>query len=106
MAQCRFVAVCRAAEVAPGQIKQVFVGEQPIAVCQVNGEFFAVSDICTHERFYLSGGSLDGYEIECPRHATVYDIRTGEVEIPPADDPLPTFPCRVVDGEVQVGVPE
>src|SRR4051794_33678420 len=105
MAECQYVNVCRAAEVVAGRAKQVFVGDEPIAICRVNDEFYAVSDICTHDRFYLSGGSLDGYEIECPRHATVFDIRTGEVEIPPADKSLPTYPCRVLDGEVQVGMP-
>jgi nitrite reductase/ring-hydroxylating ferredoxin subunit len=102
----RFVTVARADEIAPGTMKQVFVGENEIAicVCNVNGEFYAVSDVCTHDDYYLSYGRLDGYEIECPMHATVFDIRTGEVEIPPAEKPLPTYPCRVVDGQVQVGI--
>jgi 3-phenylpropionate/trans-cinnamate dioxygenase ferredoxin component len=88
----RFVTVARADEIAPGTMKQVFVGENEIAicVCNVNGEFYAVSDVCTHDDYYLSYGR--------------FDIRTGEVEIPPAEKPLPTYPCRVVDGQVQVGI--
>lgn len=100
----RFVAVARAEDVAPGRIRQVFVGDQAIALCNVGGQFYAVSDVCTHDDYYLSRGRLDGHEIECPMHATVFDVRTGEVEIPPAEKPLPTFTCRVVDGEVQVSV--
>jgi 3-phenylpropionate/trans-cinnamate dioxygenase ferredoxin subunit len=100
----KFVPVARVEQIPPGAVKQVFVGKTAIALCNVGGELFAISDVCTHDDYYLSCGRLDGYEIECPMHATVFDVRTGAVEIPPAEKPLPTFPCRVVDGEVQVGV--
>jgi 3-phenylpropionate/trans-cinnamate dioxygenase ferredoxin subunit len=100
----RFVPVARAAEIASGAVRQVFVGDNAIAICHVDGDFFAICDVCTHDEYYLSGGRLDGYEIECPMHATVFDIRTGEVEIPPAERPLATYPCRVVDGVIEVGV--
>jgi 3-phenylpropionate/trans-cinnamate dioxygenase ferredoxin subunit len=103
-AETRFVPVARVEDIAPGRVKQVFVGDTAIAVCNVGGEFFAISDVCTHDDYYLSGGRLDGDEIECPMHATVFNVRTGEVEIPPAERNLPTFPCRVVDGQVCVGV--
>jgi 3-phenylpropionate/trans-cinnamate dioxygenase ferredoxin subunit len=104
MPATRFVPVVRAEEIAPGTAKQVFIDDAAIAVCNVDGEFFAISDVCTHDNYYLSYGHIDGDEIECPMHATVFNIRTGEVEIPPAEKPLPTFPCRVVDGVVEVGV--
>ena len=100
----RFVPVARTDEIAPGSVRQVFVDDDPIAICHVNGEFFAICDICTHDDYYLSGGRLDGYEIECPAHATVFDIRSGEVEIPPAEKPIATYPVRVVDGVIEVRV--
>ena len=99
-----FVTVARVEDVPPGRVKQVFVGDAAIALCNVRGEVFAVSDVCTHDDYYLSYGRLDGDELECPMHATVFNVRTGEVEIPPAEKPLPTYPCRVVAGEIQVGV--
>lgn len=102
--ETRFVTVARVEQVRPGKPVQVFVGEEPIALCNVDGELYAISDICTHEAYYLSGGILEGDEIECPMHAAVFNVRTGEVEIPPAEKPVRTYPCRVVDGEVQVGV--
>ena len=100
----RFITVARAADIPAGTPKQVFVDDQPIAVCNVGGEFFAISDICTHDAYYLSGGLLEGDEIECPMHRAVFNVRTGEVEIPPAEKPLRTYSCRVIDGEVQVEV--
>jgi 3-phenylpropionate/trans-cinnamate dioxygenase ferredoxin subunit len=99
-----FVSVARVDDVAPGRTRQVFVGEQAIAICNVGGEFFAISDVCTHDAYYLSDGRLDGDEIECPMHAAVFNVRSGEVEIPPAEKDLATFRCRVVDGVVQVEV--
>ncbi|MCO5176718.1 MAG: non-heme iron oxygenase ferredoxin subunit [Thermomicrobiales bacterium] len=100
----QFITVARAEEIPVGTPKQVFVEDQPIAICNVDGEFFAISDICTHDAYYLSYGRLDGDEIECPMHRAVFNVRTGEVEIPPAEKSLRTFACRVVDGEVQIEV--
>ncbi len=100
----RFVPVARLDEVRPGRALQVFVDEQAIALCNLGGEVYAISDVCTHDAYYLSYGRIDGDEIECPMHAAVFNIKTGEVEVPPAEKPLPTFPCRVRDGIVEVGI--
>lgn len=99
-----FVTVARADEIAPGTALQVWIGDAALAIFNLNGEFYATSDICTHEEWYLHGGVIDGDEIECPLHRGVFNIRTGVAEVYPAEDDLPTYPCRVVDGLVQVGV--
>jgi len=99
-----FVTVARTDEIRPGRALQVFIDDEPIAICNVGGEFFAICDICTHDHYYLSHGRIDGDEIECPGHAAVFNIRTGEVEVPPAEKALTTYPCRVVNDEIQVGV--
>lgn len=100
----QFVTVARVEEIRPGRAIQVYIDDEPIAVCNVGGEFFAIRDICTHDHYYLSHGRIDGDEIECPGHAAVFNIRTGEVEVPPAEKPVKTYPCQVVGDEVQVGV--
>lgn len=100
----RFMTVARVEDVPPGTARQVWVHGEPVALFNLDGEFYAISDICTHEEYYLHGGVIAGTEIECPMHGAVFDITTGEVMEPPAEYPLATFPCRVVDGEVQVGV--
>src|SRR5690554_4310589 len=68
-----FVTVARIEDVEPGAVKQVWVGDTPVALCNLNGEFCAISDICSHEEFYLSGGEIDGDEIECPMHGGVFN---------------------------------
>src|SRR5688572_16737452 len=52
----QFVTVARVEDVEPGTARQVWVGDVPVAICSLDGEFHAISDICTHEEFYLSGG--------------------------------------------------
>jgi 3-phenylpropionate/trans-cinnamate dioxygenase ferredoxin subunit len=99
-----WVTVATTDEIPDREPFQVIIDDVPICVCNLDGEFFAISDVCTHEDYYLSGGAIEGDEIECPRHATVFNIRTGAVEVPPATKPLPTFACRVVGDEVQVGI--
>lgn len=99
-----FVTVARVEDIEPGYAKQVWIDDVPVALCNLSGEFCAISDICTHEEFYLSGGVIENDEIECPMHRGVFNIRTGEAEVYPAEDPLPVYQCRVVDGAIQVSL--
>jgi 3-phenylpropionate/trans-cinnamate dioxygenase ferredoxin component len=75
-----------------------------IAVFNLDGEYHAIEDLCTHDGGTLSDGMLEGDEIVCPRHGAHFSIRTGEVRAPPAYEDIATFPVRVLDGKVQVRV--
>jgi naphthalene 1,2-dioxygenase ferredoxin component len=66
----------------------------PLAVFEVEGDYFVTSNRCTHGLARMSGGYLEGYLIECPVHQGLFDIRTGEVKGPPCTEPLPTFPMH------------
>jgi 3-phenylpropionate/trans-cinnamate dioxygenase ferredoxin component len=99
-----FVTVGEASEVPEGEIKAFDVNGAEIAVARVQGALYAFSDICTHRHCNLAtGGELDGYDIECECHGSMFDIRTGEVHNPPATEPLETFPTQEVDGQIQIG---
>jgi 3-phenylpropionate/trans-cinnamate dioxygenase ferredoxin component len=99
-----FVTVGEASEVPDGEIKAFDVNGAEIAVARVQGALYAFSDICTHRHCNLAtGGELDGYDIECECHGSMFDIRTGEVHNPPATEPLETFPAQEVDGQIQIG---
>ena len=76
--------------------------EVPEAKARFNldGDFYAIEDICTHDGGELTGGIIEGHEIECPRHGARFDIRTGAVLCPPAYEPTAKFPVRVEDGIV------
>lgn len=76
--------------------------DEPIAIWNVDGQFYATSDTCTHEEASLSEGDLWGEVIECPLHGAQYDVRTGEVLTLPAIFPLETFPVKVEDDKLYV----
>ena len=100
-----FVTVGEASEVPEGDVKAFDVNGAEVAVARVEGALFAFSDICTHRHCNLSsGGELDDHTIECECHGSMFDIRTGEVVNPPAEDPLETFQVQEVDGQIQIGV--
>lgn len=73
-----------------------------IAVCKVNGEFFAVENKCSHAESTFDDARLRGYRLLCPLHGAVFDVRTGGVVSAPAIHPIKTYPVRVVGNEIQV----
>jgi 3-phenylpropionate/trans-cinnamate dioxygenase ferredoxin subunit len=93
-------------DVKEGNVKQVMVdGEEVVLAHLKGGEFLATSDICSHEYVHLSGGWLEGEEIECPEHGSRFHMRTGEVANLPATQPIPVYDVRVDEGSVYVKGP-
>ena len=76
----------------------------PIVLFNIAGGFFAIGDVCTHDEGPLGDGDLDGYQVICPRHGARFDVRTGEATHLPAVQPTPSYPVRVVDGMIEIGV--
>jgi 3-phenylpropionate/trans-cinnamate dioxygenase ferredoxin subunit len=97
-----FVTVTRVVDLQPGHVEVFEVGDEFVAVANVNGEFCAFVDVCTHDDGPLVEGELDGRIVTCPRHGARFDVCTGKALSLPAVVPLPTFEVRVVDGNVQV----
>ena len=79
-----FIAVAETGEIAPGRVKVVEVDGRRIALCNVDGEFFA---------------------IECPRHGACFDVKTGKVLALPAVKPVNTYAVRVDGEQIEVAVP-
>ena len=102
MAQVR---ACGTEELKPGQAIRLNM-TPPIAVYRLNDGFYATEDTCTHAQTSLAAGDIDLEEctVECPYHASLFDIRTGNVLSLPANKPLKTFPVKVVGDEVFVEV--
>ena len=92
--------VCAQSELLPGEYKIAYDGDVPIAVYNIDGELYAIEDVCTHDGGDLAGGALHGFEVECPRHGARFDVRTGAVLSPPAYEPVAKFPVKVENGEV------
>jgi 3-phenylpropionate/trans-cinnamate dioxygenase ferredoxin subunit len=66
------------------------------------GAFFCTDGLCTHEDVHLADGLVVENTIECPKHASIFDFTTGEVETPPACENLGTYPTRSENGRVLV----
>ncbi|HZU76900.1 MAG TPA: non-heme iron oxygenase ferredoxin subunit [Dehalococcoidia bacterium] len=94
--------VLTADAVPPGRVEVVDVEGQAIAVCNVDGQFYAIDDVCTHDGGPLDQGELMGNEIECPRHGARFDVRTGRPLTLPAVIPVHTYQIEVRDGDVYV----
>ncbi|MDP9093357.1 MAG: bifunctional 3-phenylpropionate/cinnamic acid dioxygenase ferredoxin subunit [Actinomycetota bacterium] len=76
--------------------------ESPVAVFNVAGEFYAIDDTCTHEKYSLADGYIEDDVVECPLHTARFSIRTGQVLSPPASRSLQSYPVKVEVGVVYV----
>ena len=92
----------QAGDYASAEIDGVFV-----AVYNIDGEFFAIDDLCTHDGGGLAGGQIEDQQVICPRHGARFCLRTGKALTPPAYEPVSSYPTRITaDGFVEVGSTE
>jgi 3-phenylpropionate/trans-cinnamate dioxygenase ferredoxin subunit len=98
----RFVAVAQVEELPPGTTRRVVVQDHPILLANVEGEIFAVDDMCSHEDSSLSLGCLKGELVSCTLHGSRFSVRTGQPMEEPAIEPLNRFGVRVRDGRIEV----
>jgi glycine betaine catabolism B len=97
-----FVKVTETKDIQPSHMKEVQVNGEAICIVNIDGKYYAIGNVCTHEGGPLAEGTLDGYEIECPWHGSKFDVRTGEVTNPPASEPESTYEVRVEDNSILV----
>ncbi|GBD10377.1 Benzene 1,2-dioxygenase system ferredoxin subunit [bacterium HR23] len=102
----RWIAVASPRDIPPGTARVVQAGGRSLAVCNVDGQFFAVQNLCTHDGGPLGEGVLFGYAIECPRHGARFDVRTGAVLALPAVRPIQTFKTRIQGDKIEVALPD
>jgi 3-phenylpropionate/trans-cinnamate dioxygenase ferredoxin subunit len=97
------IKVCAVTDLPEGEAVRVEPVELgvPIAVFNVAGAFYAIDDTCTHQDASLADGYLeDDCTVECPLHASCFDLRTGKPSGPPAREPVRTHPVVVEDGTI------
>ena len=79
---------------------RVIVGEHRIALFRIGDDVYAIGDRCSHAEASLSEGEIFDEAVECPRHGSEFDLRTGEPASLPATSPVPTYDVTVEDGTV------
>lgn len=102
----RFVKVGRVSDVPDGRPEIFDVDDRKIAVYRLDGAYFAIEDLCTHDGGPLAEGEVEDDVVVCPRHGARFSIRTGAALSFPAVTPVDTFPVRVDGEELWVGLPE
>ena len=77
-----------------------------IGVFNCGGDLLAIEDRCSHDDGPLAEGSFDQATctVECPRHGSLFDLRTGRPKTLPAFAPVETFEVRIEDGEIKLEV--
>ena len=99
-----FVTVARMADLTPGKGICVEVGGKKLALFLSDGKCFAIDEFCSHRQAPLHEGYCLGAEIQCPWHATRFDLATGEHRSPPAKKGVVAYKTQIVEGDVQVDV--
>jgi len=97
----KLIKVCEVGEVKPGEMLPIESDElPPLALYNVEGEFYATSNICTHAIAILTDGYLDGDIVECPLHGGCFNVKTGEATHFPCEEALQTYEVEVSEGSV------
>lgn len=93
-------------DLTDGGVQQFEVDGRVVAVVRLGDDVYALGDRCSHADVSLSGGEVDPDEclLECPKHGSEFDLRTGEPISLPATRPVPTYSARVRDGDVYIDV--
>jgi ferredoxin-NADP reductase/nitrite reductase/ring-hydroxylating ferredoxin subunit len=97
-----FVKVANTSDIPDSKMKEVQVNGQNICLANIDGKYFAINNICSHEGGPLADGRLEGYEVECPWHQSKFDMRTGLVKVPPAVEPQVTYQVKVEGEDVLI----
>ena len=97
-----WVKVAAENELAPGQMKRIDVGGKRLLLCNADGRFHVVDEMCSHEDYSLFLGCIQEGRIKCSLHGSYFDLETGEPTVEPASEPICTYPVEIREGAVWV----
>lgn len=94
--------LCAFDELIDGEARRFDVERHRLCVVRIGQDVYVIGDTCSHADVSLSGGEVEDCAIECPKHGSAFDLRTGAALSLPAVRPVPTYAASVVDGDVRV----
>ncbi len=100
-----FIKVAQVSDLAPGEKMLVEYDDEDVGLFNIDGEFYAISDICTHDDGPLVEGRLDGDCVICPRHGARFNVKTGEQTMP-AFSPVPLFEVKLNGDDILIAPKE
>ncbi len=98
----RWVEIADVKDISENEVRRFDIDDLQIAICRVNGQFFAFDEICSHQYASLAEGHLEGHTIECPMHGAQFDVRTGEALMLPATEKIHTYPVQTKDKKIYI----
>lgn len=100
------ISVCKVDELPYGAVKIIEVEGEEIGVFNANGDYYAIEDRCSHDDGPLAEGEFDpvACTVECPRHGSLFDLKSGTPKTLPAYVPVETFKVTVEDDTVKLEV--
>ncbi|MEM7798935.1 MAG: non-heme iron oxygenase ferredoxin subunit [Chloroflexota bacterium] len=101
-----FVKVATRGDIAPGQPFVHDFDYETVVLFQVGDEYFCIEDLCSHQEIPLSDGRVDACKVECPKHGSWFDLKTGEALNLPAVKPVKTYAVKVEGDDILVEEPE
>ena len=104
-ANCDFYEVAPLEDLPTGERLIIQIGDLDILLFNIAGEVFAIGNVCSHDGNPLDDGEVKDHEIICPRHGARFDIRNGKALALPAVQDTPSYPTKVVDGKIEIGIP-
>lgn len=101
-----WISACSLDDIEQEGVRRFDHGGRTYAVYRsADDEVFCTDGLCTHEAVHLADGLVMDHEIECPKHAGIFDYRTGEAKNLPACIDLRTYQARIEDGAVLIALP-
>ena len=105
MADSGFVKVAQVNELKPGEMMAVTLEDDQVLLTNIDGEFHAIDDVCSHAYACLSDGDLNGKEVECPLHGGSFNAITGVPMNPPARETLRIFQVLIEGDDILIAPP-
>ena len=96
------VKVAETKDIQSSQMIAVEVNGEKVCLSNVNGRYYAIGNVCTHMGGPLAEGKLEEYIVQCPWHGSRFDIRSGEVVMPPAMRPESTYEVKVENNNILI----
>jgi len=101
-----FVSIASVQELPPGERLFVTVDGVQIIVFNLEGQLYAIGDVCSHDGNVLDDSPVEGHQVVCPRHGARFDIRNGKATSLPAVVDISAYPVRIREGHIEVGIPK